>query len=119
MVVILIRRCTTPEKEESFLADYRSGRPSNHPDFVDEFLTKVGDSGELPEAMRSLPIGVEGTITYINLAIWRSAKSFQEQFNPTTWHDETIEVADRQRIVLDIQEPNSLTNISRWLKAFV
>ncbi|VDY12564.1 hypothetical protein [Thiomonas sp. OC7] len=51
--------------------------------------------------MRSLPIGGEG-VTYVNVAMWKSAKSFEEQFNPQTTHDPEIECGDRARVVLEV-----------------
>lgn len=100
MVIVLIRRSVRPEREAEFLAAYAREKP-DHPDFVSETLTKVGNSSELPDSMRSLPIGGEG-VTYVNVAMWKSAKSFEEQFNPQTTHDPEIECGDRARVVLEV-----------------
>lgn len=99
MVIVLIRRSVRPEKEAAFLAAYNREKP-NHPDFLSETLTKVSSSSELPESMRSLPIGGQG-ITYVNVAFWKSAKSFEDHFTPKTMHDPEIECGDRVRIVLE------------------
>jgi hypothetical protein len=103
MVIILIRRCVRRDKEAEFLANYNREKP-NHPDFVAEHLTKVNSSMDLPEPMRTLPIGEEDCITYVNVAFWKSAKSFEQNFQPKTMHDANIETADRVRVVLDIVE---------------
>ncbi len=100
MVIVLIRRSARPDKEAAFLAAYNRDKP-DHPDFVSETLTKVSNSSELPASMKSLPINGEGT-AYVNVAIWKSAKSFEEHFKPRTTHDPEIECADRVRVVLDV-----------------
>ncbi len=51
--------------------------------------------------MKSLPIDGEG-ITYINVATWKSAKSFEDHFKPKAMHDPEIECADRVRVVLEV-----------------
>jgi hypothetical protein len=105
MVIVLIRRSVKREKEAEFLATYSQEKP-NHPDFLEETLTKVNDSTDLPEAMRSLPITSADCVTYLNVARWKSAEAFRQHFNPRTMHDPEIETSDRLRIVLEIVEPN-------------
>lgn len=100
MVIVLIRRSVRPEKEAEFLAAYNREKPV-HPDFVSETLTRVSTSGELSASMKSLPIGGDG-VTYVNVATWKSAKSFEECFNPRTMHDPEIECEDRVRVVLEV-----------------
>ncbi len=101
MVIVLIRRCVRPEKEEEFLASYNREKP-NHADFISEHLTKVSSSADLPEAMKSLDLGGGAGITYVNVAFWKSAKSFGQHFSPKTIHDPAIECGDRVRVVLDV-----------------
>lgn len=107
MMLVLIRRCVRRDKEAEFLASYNQDKPNN-PDFVEETLTKVNNSAELPEAMRSLSIAGADCVTYLNIARWRSAEAFRQHFNPSTMHDPEFEVSDRVRVVLDVVEPNGL-----------
>lgn len=100
MVIVLIRRSVRPEKEAAFLEAYNREKP-DHADFVSETLTKVSNSNELPDSMRSLPIGGDG-VTYVNVATWKSARSFEEYFEPRTMHDPEIECGDRVRVVLEV-----------------
>ncbi len=99
MVIVLIRRCVQPDKEAEFLASYKSDKPK-HPDFIDETLTKL-KLDNLPESMRSLRIGCENCLTYLNVARWRSAKSFEDCIKPRTMHDPEIECSDRLRAVFE------------------
>jgi hypothetical protein len=102
--IILIRRCVRREKEKEFLASYVSEKPSN-PDFVDEWLTRVDSSEALPESMRSFAVACDADcVTYINVAMWRTAAAFRAHFNPKTMHDPKFECSDRHRAVLEIQE---------------
>jgi hypothetical protein len=100
MVIILIRRCIRPEKEAEFIARYKSQTP-NHPDFISETLTKVTSREDLPEPMRNLPIACGKGVTYINVAVWKSAESFAESFPPKKTHEPDIECEDRLRMVLE------------------
>jgi hypothetical protein len=67
VVVILTRRCIKPNKEAEFLADYRSHTP-DHPGFIGQTLTKLQNSGDLPEPMRSLHFGCGNCVVYLNIA---------------------------------------------------
>ena len=109
MTTILIRRCVRPGKEAEFLANYNREKPE-HPDFISETLTKVRDTHDLPESMRSFRVGSENCVTYINVAVWKSAESFVAHFNPKTMHTEEIETEDRVRVVLDEVFPQSSSN---------
>ena len=100
MVIVLIRRSVRPDKEAEFLATYKREKPQ-HPDFIEERLTKVSSAADLPASMKSLPIGNPAGITYVNVAFWKSAQSFEQHFNPKTTHDPTIECSDRVRVVLE------------------
>ena len=101
MVIVLVRRCVRPDKEEEFLARYQTEKPQN-PDFIGETLTKVEDSSTLPDALRSLPINGPNCVTYLNIASWKSAEAFRQHFDPATMHDPSIEVSDRLRVVLNV-----------------
>jgi hypothetical protein len=89
------------EKEPEFLASYNREKPT-HPGFIEETLTKLNSSDELPESMRSLPIGCGDCITYLNIARWRSAEEFRQHFNPQTMHSPEIECSDRLRAVFEV-----------------
>lgn len=102
MVIVLIRRSVRPDKEREFLASYTREKP-HHDEFIDETLTRLNSSTDLPESLRSLPIGQREAVTYLNVARWKSAKGFEEWFKPQTTHDPEIETADRQRAVLDVK----------------
>jgi hypothetical protein len=103
MVIVLIRRCVRRDREENFLASYKKEKPE-HPDFIDETLTKVNESDELPQPMRTLPISGENCVTYLNVARWQSAASFYQCFKPSTTHDPEIECFDRLRVVLEVAQ---------------
>jgi heme-degrading monooxygenase HmoA len=105
MVIVLIRRCVKREKEAEFLANFNREKP-NHPDFIDETLTKVSEATDLPEPLRNLPIAGDDCVTYLNVARWKSAAAFNEHFKPRKMHDPETEVSDRLRAVLEIVEPN-------------
>ena len=106
MVIILVRKCVRPGREEAFVADWRAQRP-DHPDFLGETLTRIDDLSHLPEPMRSLPLAAPAGITYLNVARWRRAESFVEHFRPRTAHNPELELADELRIVLTIVEESS------------
>jgi len=53
MIIVLIRRCVKSGKESEFLESYSREKP-NHPDFIDEYLTKVDTNENLPEPLRNL-----------------------------------------------------------------
>jgi hypothetical protein len=103
MVIVLIRRCVRRNKEPEFLSSYSREKP-DHPDFITETLTKLNNSDELPESLRSLSIGCEDCVTYLNVAQWKSAESFRQHFNPRTMHDPNIECSDRLRAVFEVVE---------------
>jgi hypothetical protein len=101
MVIILIRRCVRPGREAEFLASYHAQKPPvSNPDFIDETLTKIADPATLPEPMRSLPIGCEDCITYLNIARWTSSAAFEAFIKPKTSHDEN-ECSDRLRATFE------------------
>lgn len=100
MVIVMIRRCVKRDKEGDFLASYKGQKP-DHPDFIDETLTKINNSSELPEPLRSWSIDCGDCVTYVNIARWKSVKSFEAHFKPKTMHDPKIECSDRIRVVLD------------------
>lgn len=101
MIIVLVKRSVRADKIEEFFASYNHDKPT-HPDFIGEKLTKLNSSEELPEAMRSFHVETPGAVTFINVAQWKSAKSFIENFKPQTMHDPDIEAADRVRLVLDV-----------------
>ena len=102
MVIILVRRCVKLDKEAKFLACFNREKPRSNPAFIDETLTKVNDSEDLPEAMRSLHISGMACVTYLNVAYWKSAEAFYDHFKPSADDfDPEIEVCKRERIVLD------------------
>ena len=102
MVIVLIRRCVRADRENEFLQTYHRQKPS-HPDFIEETLTRVLPGDHLPEPMRSLSLGCPGgCVTYVNVARWKSAESFEAYFKPQTTHDASFECADRLRAVLDV-----------------
>ena len=105
MVIVLVRRCIRREKEAEFLTSYKAEKP-NHPDFICETLTKVDDSRDLPEALRSLPLAGENCITYVNVARWRSAVAFNDHFKPATKHEPEFETSDRLRVISNLLDPN-------------
>lgn len=100
MVVVLIRRCVRPDKEPEFIKQYRRQKP-DHPDFIDEKLTKLS-SEQLSEPMCSLRMGCERCVTYLNIACWRSAESFQQHFNPSRRYDLEFECSERLRAVFQV-----------------
>jgi hypothetical protein len=104
MDIIMILRCVRPDKVDEFLASYHASAP-NHPDFGGETLTRLDSSAALPPALRSLPLkcNCDDCITFLNIAIWRSAASFVAAFNPTTTHTPAIECCERLRLVLTVQ----------------
>jgi hypothetical protein len=106
MVIILIRRCVKPGKEEAFLADYRNNRP-NHAGFIRECLTKLSSSETIPEYMRSLPIDewkCGECVTYINVALWKDVESFMNNFEGKTAPSPDFECQDRLRIAFEVVE---------------
>lgn len=109
MYIILIRRTVRKDKVVEFLKSYKAQRP-DHPDFIDERLTRVMADTDLPEPLRSFNItsGEEG-ITFVNVARWKSWESFNTHFKPATTHEKEIECSDRVRVVLEVidsSEPN-------------
>jgi hypothetical protein len=103
MVIVLIRRCVRRDTEAEFLASYNREKPK-HAGFIDETLTKLNNSTDLPDSMRSLPVGCDNCLTYLNVARWRSAEDFRQHFQPKTMHDPKIECSDRLRAVFEIVE---------------
>lgn len=101
--IILIRRIARPDRIAEFEANYRAERPTHH-GFIAEFLTRLDASSELPEPLRSFQIGHPQGVTYINVAFWKSANDFNEAFSPKTFFDSEIEIADRVRAVLEVQD---------------
>ncbi len=101
MIIVLIRRSVRPDKEQEFLNSYVRDKPT-HPDFIEETLTKLASPANLPEGLRSFETAGPDCITYLNIAKWKSAKSFADHFDPKTIHDPTIETADRVRAVFDV-----------------
>ena len=83
MVIVLIRRCVKKDKVDAFLDSYKSDKPT-HPDFIDEHLTRVSDDPSLGEAMRNLDgLKCDGdAITFVNVARWKSARSFEDKLKP-------------------------------------
>jgi len=106
MVIVLIRRCVKADKEAEFLKSYRAQKPT-HVDFIDETLTKLRDDQSLPPEMRNLELGCEeGCATYINVARWCCAESFQENFRDQLQrYDPNVECSPRLRAVLTVVNP--------------
>src|SRR5690349_15588710 len=100
MDIILIQRFVRPDREEQFLAKYRS-QVSSHPDFINEWLTKLADNEDVPAGLAGLLKPVEGCLNYVNVAIWKDWRSFVGQCDLTEDdYDPDIEIAPRQRTVL-------------------
>jgi heme-degrading monooxygenase HmoA len=106
MVIVLICRFVKPTEEPKFLERYNEDQRKNVgiPDFICETLTKVNDSHDLPEFMRSLHLVRENCLNYVNLAYWTSAEAFAQRFTPKAPFDEETEVSPRLRVVLEIQQ---------------
>lgn len=100
-VIILVRRVARADKLEAFNESYRAERPQ-HEGFIAEFLTRVDTSDDLPPGLRSLPLAAPGGVTFVNVAIWRSAKDFDDCFHPKAAHNPETEMEDRVRVVLDV-----------------
>lgn len=107
MFVIIIRRYVRPDREQQFLKAYRDDL-STHEDFLGETLTRLSEDENIPEAMATLFQRGEGYLTYVNVAKWRRWDSFVGQCKMTPgWYDPEIEVAPRERVVLEIVEQTS------------
>ena len=103
MVIVLIRRCVKKGNVDAFLEGYQRDKP-DHPDFIDEHLTRVSDDPNLGEAMKNLT-GLDcggDAVTFINVALWKSTQSFEENFQPQIGkYDRNTETCDRARVVLE------------------
>lgn len=106
MVIILICRFVKPDKEEEFLRKYNEDQVKNAgiEDFICETLTKVDNTSDLPKFLRNLPLTRKDCLNYLNVAYWKSAKSFAQRFTPKAPFDHETEVAERLRAVLNIQQ---------------
>jgi hypothetical protein len=102
-VIILIRRVVRTDRLEEFKAKYVAERP-DHPGFIAEYLTQVNGSESLPPALRSLSLATADGVTFVNVAVWKSAQDFNDHFWPKKLHDPELELEDRLRVVLDIAD---------------
>lgn len=104
MFIIIIRRYVRPDREEQFLEAYRADL-STHEDFLGETLTRLALDQDIPKAMATLFTAASEYLTYVNVARWRTWSSFVGQCKMTPgWYDPEIEVAPRERVVLEIIE---------------
>lgn len=104
MFIIMIRRFVRPDREREFLEAYRADL-TNHPDFLGETLTKVSNDAAIPSPMSSLFSDAPPSLAYVNIARWKSWESFAGQCRMTPgWFDPEIEVAARERAVLEVVE---------------
>ena len=104
MFLIIIRRYVRPDREDQFLDSYRADL-TTHEDFLGETLTKLAADHSIPEAMATLFSPAPEYLTYVNVARWRNWSSFVGQCKMTPgWYDPEIEVAPRERVVLEIVE---------------
>jgi len=104
VVIVLIRRFIRADREEEFLARYRSHRPTNNPAFKGEHLTKVSDDAGLPPRLRSFRLEEPSCVTYLYVSRWDSWQAFEKHFLEAyqSDFDPEIERRPRERIVLDV-----------------
>ena len=105
MVIVLTCRSIRPDKEWQFLESYK-GQPT-HREFVEESLTRLNSSSELPASLRSLSFGMTDGVIDMNVAKWESVKGYEGWFKPRATHDPEVETADRVRAVLNLIEPQA------------
>jgi hypothetical protein len=104
LFIIIIRRYVRPDREQEFLDTYRADL-SRHVDFLGETLTRLSDDQEIPPAMATLFSSIPNCLTYVNIAKWKNWASFVGQCKMTPgWFDAEIEVAPRERVVLELIE---------------
>jgi hypothetical protein len=103
VVIVLIRRFIRADREEEFLARYRSHAPTN-PAFKGEHLTKVSDDAALPPRLRSFHLEEPSCVTYLYVSRWDSWQAFEKHFLEAhqSDFDPEIERRPRERIVLDV-----------------
>ena len=106
MILILIRRFARPDREAEFLRLFAEQRPRGNPDFLGETLTRLSGGTNLPPGVPALFEEVEGAVTYLNIARWRSFAAFERQFavqlRAPGGYDPEIEVARGRISVLEI-----------------
>jgi hypothetical protein len=102
-VIILIRRVVRADQVDAFREHYVAERPT-HAGFIAEYLTEIDTREDLPPALRSLSLAAPDGVTFVNVAIWRSAEDFEEHFAPRTLHNPDLELADRVRVVLKVRD---------------
>ncbi len=104
MFVIAIRRFVRLDREAEFLKKYRAEKSTN-PDFRGETLTKIVTDEMVPDSLRGLFQVRSDCHNYLNIARWEKWESFVGlcQMPPDSF-DSDLEVAPRERIVLEVIE---------------
>jgi hypothetical protein len=106
MDIILIWRFVRADREGEFLEAYQKEQPSNNPDFAGETLTRLNSQSALPPSLLSAEEAPPDSITYLNIARWRSWEAFAAHFGLDAQHydpqrfDSELETAPRRRLVL-------------------
>lgn len=101
MFIIFIRRFVRPDREAEFLASYKA-QVSDHPDFIEETLTKMFHDGTVPDTYLNLMQPVKGCLNYLNIAYWKDWRSFVGQcVIKEGQFDAEIETRPRERVILE------------------
>lgn len=101
MFVVLIRRFVRLDREAEFLASYKA-QVSDHPDFIEETLTKMFHDDAVPVTYLNLMQPVDGCLNYLNVAYWREWRSFVGQcVIKEGQYDAEIETRARERVILE------------------
>lgn len=101
MFVVFIRRFVRLDREAEFLASYKA-QVSNHPDFIEEKLTKMFHDDAVPVTYLNLLQPVDGCLNYLNIAYWKDWRSFVGQcVIKEGQYDAEIETRPRERVILE------------------
>jgi hypothetical protein len=102
MFVVLIRRFVRHDREAEFLASYKA-QVSDHPDFIEEKLTKMFRDDSVPVNYLNLMHPADGCLNYLNIAYWKDWKSFVGQcVIKEGQYDADIETRPRERVILEV-----------------
>jgi hypothetical protein len=101
MFVVFIRRFVRFDREAEFLASYKA-QVSDHPDFIEEKLTKMFYDDAVPVTYLNLMRPVDGCLNYLNIAYWKDWRSFVGQCAiKEGQYDAELETRPRERVILE------------------